>query len=115
MAFCPGLFTNDDVDSAAYFLFTESESQNTLSRLKNLEKIQSGAELSELDLKLRGPGDMFGTAQHGLPGLKIASFSDFDLIRKTREEAYEIAKNIEAYPLLKEKLKNSIIAKVTPD
>lgn len=103
-------------DKESYcFLFTESESPNTLSRLKNLEKIQSGAELSELDLKLRGAGDMFGTAQHGLPSLKIASFSDFDLIRKTRDEAYKIAENIEAYPLLKEKLKNSIIAKVTPD
>ena len=41
-----------------------------------MESTHSGAELAELDLKLRGPGNMYGTAQHGIPKLKAATFSD---------------------------------------
>ncbi len=80
-----------------------------------MEKIYSGAELAEIDLKLRGPGDMFGTMQHGVPMLKIASFSNFDLLKKSKDEAERLYEEIDRYPVLKEKLKLSIISKVTPD
>jgi len=44
-------------------------------------------ELAEIDLRLRGPGEIYGTKQHGFPDLKIASFADLDLIEQTRKAA----------------------------
>ena len=73
-------------------LFTESENTVIVKRLKNLEKIHVGMELAELDLKLRGPGEIFGTVQHGVTPLKIASFSDTSLIEQTKDEAIKFLK-----------------------
>lgn len=72
-------------------LFGESISPKALSRLNALQKSSSGFELAELDLKLRGPGEIFGLKQHGHPELKIASWQDVDLIKDAKniaEEAY---------------------------
>ncbi len=66
-------------------LFTQSEDEGTLQRLKSMETIFSGPELADVDLTLRGPGKFFGTAQHGMPELKIANFTDTDLIKQTQE------------------------------
>ena len=71
-------------------LFTESRSPDTVRRLKILEKKHNGLELAELDLKLRGPGEVYGTLQHGIPTLKIASLSDTRLIETTHEEALKL-------------------------
>ena len=109
-----GRVGRNDMESFC-FLFTESKTPKVVERLKNMEKIYSGAELAEIDLKLRGPGDMFGTMQHGVPMLKIAKFSDFDLLKKSKDEAERLYEEIDHYPVLKEKLKLSIITKVTPD
>jgi ATP-dependent DNA helicase RecG len=86
-------------------LFTESRSQITLSRLKALEKTLSGSQLAELDLKLRGPGDIFGTAQHGFPDFKIASWTDTELIKNAREAAEEVLAKIDSYKTLQSLLK----------
>ncbi|MEX1061655.1 MAG: ATP-dependent DNA helicase RecG, partial [Patescibacteria group bacterium] len=51
------------------FLLTESEDPKVLERLQALEKEKSGFALAELDLTLRGPGEIYGTAQHGLSEL----------------------------------------------
>jgi len=96
-------------------LFTESQNPGTIQRLKSMEKIYVGAQLAELDLKLRGPGEIYGTAQHGVPQLKIASFSDFSLIEKTRKEAEAIFPNLSNYSLLLEKLKSMSSQSVSPD
>ncbi len=72
-------------------LFSETKSLRVLSRLKALTENLSGFELAELDLKLRGPGEIFGTKQHGFPELKIANWQDVDLIRSSKliaEEAF---------------------------
>ena len=74
-----------------------------------------GASLAELDLKLRGPGEIYGTAQHGVPQLKIASFSDFSLIEKTRKEAEAIFLKLKDYPLLLEKIKKQNTKQISPD
>jgi ATP-dependent DNA helicase RecG len=58
-----------------------------ITRLTALTKNTSGFELAELDLKLRGPGEIFGLRQHGLPDLKIASWQDVTLIKKAKEVA----------------------------
>ena len=96
-------------------LFTESKGEQTIKRLKSMETLSIGAELAELDLKLRGPGDMYGTMQHGLRQLKIASFSDFALIEKTKKEAEKIFPKLLQFPLLLDKLKTVSIKPVSPD
>lgn len=81
-------------------LFSNFHSGTAYARLQAMEKTYSGFELSELDLKLRGPGEIFGTAQSGLPELKIADWSDYDLIKAAKEAATEIVKNPDKYPRL---------------
>jgi ATP-dependent DNA helicase RecG len=76
-------------------------------RLKAMEKMHSGFELAELDLKLRGPGEIFGTAQSGFAELKIASWSDYELIKETKEIAEDVIKNPKKYPLLTSTLQAS--------
>lgn len=71
-------------------LFTEEGIPAVVSRLKNLEKIYDGLKLAELDLKIRGSGDIFGVRQSGRWDLKIASLDDLKLIERTREAAKEI-------------------------
>lgn len=96
-------------------LYTESESSKTRERLKSLETIYVGATLAELDLKLRGPGEMYGTEQHGSHKLKIASFTDFELILKTKKDAGKIFPNLKDYPLLQERIKDQISQSINPD
>ena len=95
-------------------LFTSSTNPQTLKRLKAMEQIYSGPKLAELDLKLRGPGNIYGTMQHGIPMLKIASFSDLDLIQKTKEAAMQIFNKLSDYPKLVESVKLSD-KKIYPD
>ena len=103
-------------DKQSYcLLFTETKTESSLTRLKSIETMHVGVELAELDLKLRGPGEMYGTMQHGIPMLKIASFSDFSLIEKTKREAQKIFPKLSNYPLLVEKLKTVNLKNVSPD
>ena len=78
-----------DIQSYA-LLFAEVETPQVISRLKKLEKIYDGLKLAELDLKIRGGGDLYGTRQSGRWDLKIASLSDIDLIEKTKKAAEKI-------------------------
>lgn len=96
-------------------LFTQSKNPLTIERLKSMETIFSGAALSELDLKLRGPGQIYGTSQHGAIQLKVANFSDFDLIDKAKKEAEKIFLEIESFPKLKKEIDKLTTTKVSPD
>lgn len=96
-------------------LFTESKSEQTTKRLKAMEIMHHGAGLAEYDLKMRGPGDLFGTKQHGAVSLKVASFSDFTLIQKARTEAEKIFSQLSKYPSLEEKIKKITMKWVSPD
>lgn len=71
-------------------LFTEGEETDATERLKALTLTTSGFELSELDFKLRGPGQLFGIAQSGFNDLKIASWQDQKLIKETKGLAKKI-------------------------
>lgn len=96
-------------------LFTESKSQYSHKRLKAMETMYVGAELAELDLKLRGAGELYGTKQHGQEELKIASFSDFKLIEITKREAEKIFPKLSEYPLLLQKVQMITRKTVAPD
>lgn len=102
-------------DQSFCLLFTESQSGETVRRLRHMEQKHIGLELAELDLRLRGPGQLYGTVQHGLPSLKVANLADTKLIEKARIEAakiIELDSNLEKSRQLKEKLK---MKTVTPD
>lgn len=97
-------------------LYTQSHAQSTKDRLKSLETIYVGAELAELDLKLRGPGDMYGARQSGAHTLKIAHFSDFELILESKHDIQEILPIIQEYPRLLEKAQKILhMQKILPD
>jgi len=87
-------------DQAYCFLFTESSGKQVANRLAALEKHFLGSELAEIDLKNRGPGELYGTAQSGLPTLKIASLSDITLIKQTRAEALLLYEKLDSNALL---------------
>ncbi len=57
-------------------------------RLDAFTRSNDGFELAELDFQLRGPGDLFGTRQHGLPPLRIADLSrDVEIVEEARSDA----------------------------
>jgi ATP-dependent DNA helicase RecG len=68
-------------------LLAENPSEIGRARLDLIEKIQDGFQLAEEDLKLRGPGEFFGTRQSGLPDLRMAKLSDVKLLELARTEA----------------------------
>ena len=73
------------------FLFAETEDETAVSRLDIMTRSRDGFEIAEHDLKLRGPGELFSTRQHGLPDLKIANIiEDFDLLTLARRDAFEM-------------------------
>jgi ATP-dependent DNA helicase RecG len=87
-------------DKSFCFLFADKETENegAKSRLEMMERSNDGFEIAEHDLKLRGPGELFSTRQHGLPDLKIANIiDDYDLLVMARRCAFEL---VSADPML---------------
>lgn len=91
-------------------LFTESRGRKALSRLNAMRKGMTGFELAELDLKLRGPGQVFGTLQHGFFDLKIASWQDTELIKKAKAVSEEAIEHPQKFSKLLAKMKSPSIA-----
>ncbi len=92
------------------FAFTNNKSEKTLKRLQAFEMYYDGFSLAKIDLKFRGPGEVYGTAQKGFPELKVANLFDYNLIKLAREQAIKIIKkdsNLANYPLLKAKINSS--------
>ncbi|MBQ1528131.1 ATP-dependent DNA helicase RecG [Candidatus Saccharibacteria bacterium] len=80
-------------DAASCFLATSNEEPSR--RLKELEKSTDGFHLAEADLKLRGPGEIYGSLQHGALNLRFASLLDARLISLASTAAKEFAKTPE--------------------
>ncbi len=79
-------------------LFADTDNETARSRLDVMTRSNDGFEIAEHDLRLRGPGELFSTRQHGLPDLKIANIiDDFDLLVMARRAAFEL---VEADPML---------------
>lgn len=84
------------------YLLTEADAQPS-QRLRELEKSTDGFHLAEVDLRLRGPGEIYGNLQHGALDLRIASLADTQLIKLARSQALAFAKqpqNMVKYPEL---------------
>jgi ATP-dependent DNA helicase RecG len=75
-------------------LLTDREDPAVLEKLRILEQSENGFEIAEADLKMRGPGDLLGTNQSGLPPLKLGNLvNDAALLDKAQIIAAEILKN----------------------
>jgi ATP-dependent DNA helicase RecG len=85
-------------------LFTEIDAGKPFERLKSMEINYIGAQLAEIDLKMRGPGEVYGKSQHGFVDLKLASFTDYELIKETKNAAQSVVSDLKTYPDLIEKL-----------
>jgi len=89
-------------------LLAGEASQKTLRRLKVLESSNDGFYIAEMDLKLRGPGELRGVRQSGYPELRLGDLTeDTDLIERARALAKEILETdprLEAHPLLRREL-----------
>lgn len=88
-------------------LISRADSDVARERLLALESMQSGFDLAEKDLELRGPGDFLGTRQSGLPDLRVAQLSDVDTIATAREAAQKLFAedpDLANYPLLRERV-----------
>jgi len=72
-------------------LSSDTQGLKASQRLKTMTAITDGFEIAESDLEIRGPGEFFGTRQHGLPELKIANLTkDIRLLESSREEAFKL-------------------------
>ena len=72
-------------------LITDNTSEECVRRMKIMSSTTDGFKISEEDLKMRGPGDFFGNAQHGLPPLKIADIAcNTELMAEARQCANHI-------------------------
>ena len=78
-------------------LISDSPTPGASERLRLMETIHDGFQLAEEDLRLRGPGEFFGTRQSGMPDLRMARISDLPLLEEAREVAGDI---FEADPTL---------------
>jgi ATP-dependent DNA helicase RecG len=77
-------------DQAFCVLLSDSEGDDARERLEALTATENGFELAEEDLRLRGPGEFWGTRQSGLPALKVATLGDLPTIELARHAAHDI-------------------------
>ena len=97
-------------------LFCHGNNDVTKKRMETMCMSCDGFYISEQDLKLRGPGDFFGTRQHGLPDMKIANlFEDMEILKMAQDavsmilkEDPELLKN----PMLKKRIENMFSEKI---
>jgi ATP-dependent DNA helicase RecG len=91
------------------FLFIGSPLITTTRRLQAIVKSENGFELAEKDLAIRGPGEVFGSRQWGIPDLIMSSLTDTKLVEKTRDWAKRILQEdpqLKKYPLLADHIKD---------
>lgn len=105
-------------DKESYcLLFTEKEEAAIGERLSFFSRTNMGTELAEEDLKLRGPGNIYGLRQHGYVDLKIASLTDYQLIQKTKKAAeYFISHfKLKDFPIIERRVAKNRLDKISRD
>jgi ATP-dependent DNA helicase RecG len=86
------------------FLCTSPDAQGSFERLKAMVDYTDGFKLAEIDLKLRGPGEVYGVRQSGIPDLKIANMSNGVLVsrvRKAAEHLCDTSADLGNFPILR--------------
>ena len=75
-------------------LFSDSQTDSVRSRLKIMTQTNDGFLISQEDLRLRGPGDFFGSRQHGLPEMHVADLSgDMRVLKQAQQEAQDVLRS----------------------
>jgi ATP-dependent DNA helicase RecG len=79
-------------DKPFCYVFTDTKSKNSLDRLKALQSAKNGFELAELDLSLRGAGELAGGKQWGISDVGMEAIRNIKMVEAARKEAQELIK-----------------------
>lgn len=98
-------------------LFAQDSGSKVISRLSLFVKTNDGNKLAEYDIRARGAGQIYGTKQHGVTELKIASLFDHVLIKKSKSAAFYFNSNcrLHNYSELASRLKKYQINLISRD
>ncbi len=98
------------------YLLCDTDNPITLKRLRAMERTSDGFRLSQIDLEMRGPGEIYGARQHGVLDLRMANVLDTKLIvrARTAAEAFLATGNVVEYPKMLKRL-NKLKAITTLD
>ncbi|MBI3012392.1 MAG: ATP-dependent DNA helicase RecG, partial [Elusimicrobia bacterium] len=80
-------------DPSYCVLVIHQEKERSNQRIQTFLQTQNGFQLAESDLKLRGPGEIFGTSQHGVPPFKVANFLDGALVSRCQKAARDLVQS----------------------
>ena len=107
-----GRIGRDGYPSTCLLVFDQTDDEEKIERLNTLVKTNDGFEIAEEDLKLRGPGELAGYKQSGLPSFNFLNvISDFRIFTTARDDARDILKNRgdKEFQWLIKKVENEII------
>lgn len=103
--------------SYCFLIINNNVNKETIEKLQEFSKTHDGFIVSEIDLKWRGPGNFFGTQQHGIPEFKFVNLSeDLFLIEKIKEDVellFKSGKDLNCFPLLKKEIKRRFSEKLS--
>ena len=108
---CRGRIGRNEYQSYCFLMVGDKEDKSK-ARLQAMERSNDGFYLSEIDLKLRGSGEVYGLRQSGLPDLKCADFGDVETMQKARAWATQILEEdleLTTYPLLKKRIESETV------
>lgn len=93
------------------YIFADAKTEKTMERLKALKTAKNGFELAELDLALRGAGELGGTKQWGITDLGMEAIKNIKMVEAARTEAIRLIEEdpeLTNYPLLKQKVHQKV-------